>query len=948
MQAQSELEGRAWLARIRHAATGAIHGAGFAIDGSHVITAAHVAREAGATGPGDRVRVDFPLLPGLGCEADVLEDGWSSEGDQALLRLAAPPAGVVPPPFQAIPSLDGHTFTAYGFPAGYADSVAVTGRAGKAASLKWVTLTVDHGLPIAPGFSGAAVWSDHCDAVVAMIVTRDRASAGRVAFAVPMGHLADRSELVAKVMDGETRAGPSRAPHARTGLAPSGTAVAGGDAPAVATAGPGRAGDRRLDRIRLAYDRLEALTDRELSPRRRIAAAALRGRLDEAAVDLLRGDGDAAAQAVESALMEIADMHRSARPLSDGAPLRGSATYTSGAAVMFRFTDPHSTVARSPETITNDCIRIAEELREATGRRVTTDCTGTTMLIVLEDERPDRGFSTRALFAAAMALHRLAIGQGRLIASILTHGDDLVRLGSTKLGSDSVTGSTVTEAALLLESCSEPVFLIAADAFPLLRGSSALRLGRGHRCSVIAQICEPYFPIDDLFEPSAAQYDCAMTRPRVDLPHLTAYTLTVSRGEDSEPVIGTPARTGFPTAYEHLAAPEGPLSDCDLLSALATADRIELVGTTNYRLADLLDRAWAIRTARGLGPWLELTVYYAVESLLPVIDPASTHVTERSQRRSASTKTVRMLLNSRESMAVQRRLAEFSFAIPFTGAKLGEGGETRYSLALNFPGQQGEDRAYFQVSAHSEFGHQAAKVFGLLREHSRELFEREVWLAKGDPSTSATLGGLYGHHPTDLTLRMATALVVLHAETAGRQGLLIQKRTVFNARDEAGRYSNVSGRLLESDLCGLDTRGELTVARREDSDEVVTTRIFRQLGLHTSTPLPRRAYLLALVRECLSGLGLTVDEDRFVWHTECELTVGTKRLAFQIFSLELTRGPVDEVTLIQEQRPYANIRFMSRSEIENMAQHSPDRLNTLLARNMYETFIPIFDTLDIA
>jgi hypothetical protein len=39
---------------------------------------------------------------------------------------------------------------------------------------------------------------------------------------------------------------------------------------------------------------------------------------------------------------------------------------------------------------------------------------------------------------------------------------------------------------------------------------------------------------------------------------------------------------------------------------------------------------------------------------------------------------------------------------------------------------------------------------------------------------------------------------------------------------------------------------------------------------------------------------------------------------------------------------------MSRSEIENMAQHSPDRLNTLLARNMYETFIPIFDTLDIA
>ncbi|MFD6194319.1 serine protease [Streptomyces sp. NPDC060275] len=974
MYGNSELEERAWLARICDATSGEVRGAGFAADGRHVITAAHVVRAAGVSAPGGRVHVVFPLLPGAGCEAVVLDDGWGSDGggDQAVLQLLEPQTGIVPPRFEAVRSLDGHGFTAYGFPEGYVNSVAVTGRAGKAASLEWVTLTVDNSLHITAGFSGAAVWSDQCDAVVGMIVTQHRRGDGRVGFAVPLLHMAGRSALLAQVLEqGAKSAGVSgsggsdgvQGPgHVDGAKAPGGRLHAGPDQPA-------RAGGERDDesggavllraarveeqraQIKLAYDRLEALGELDLPPASRVAVQAVRTRLDDIAVDLLRGDGsDASAETVATVMTDITALHTVARPLLR--PMSPGLTPTvSGAALVITFVDAQSVMARRPHVIIERCLAMADELHQTTGRKATFSCTGTTLLLVLEARRPDVGQSMRALFAAAMSLHWLAIGQDCRIASILTHGDDLVHLRPECQPSDTVSGRTVIEAALLLESCTSPGFLITADGFPLLRGSTALRAGTGQSASVLAGVCKPYFALDDLFEPpaaSAVRFDCTMIPARAEVPHLSAYSLRLFASDGDGPVVGAPTRHGWPVVYERSTVHEGPASDRAFVTELATADRIEIVGTTNYRLADFLDRAWAIRSARGLGPWQELSVYYAAESLLPLLDPQATDPTLRSQRRSASTKTVKMLLNSRSALALDRRISEFSFTVPFTGAKLGYGDRTRYKLALKFPGQQSSERTFFVVNPTSEFGQQATDVFRMLREHSRDLFEREVWLAKADTAAPATLAGLYSHQPEDPLLRMATALVILHAETAGQQRLLMQQRTVFNALDSAGRYSNLSARLLESDLCGLDPHAKLAVSSREDADEVVTTRIFRELDLHAPIPLPRRAYVLALIRECLSGLGLSVSPDRFVWHTECELAVNKKRLSFQIFSLELSRGPVDEVALITMLRPYSNMRFMGRAEIAEMAKDRPERLNTLLTHNLHQTFIPIYESLEVA
>jgi WD40 repeat protein len=114
-------------------------------------------------------------------------------------------------PLRSMPSLAGHAFACYGFPAGYDTSVPAEGQLGLAAGLEWVTLKVSAGVLVGPGFSGAAVWSQ--DAVVALLVTRDAAGRGRVAFAVPVRVIAARSSVVADALLTALDLDPDRETH---------------------------------------------------------------------------------------------------------------------------------------------------------------------------------------------------------------------------------------------------------------------------------------------------------------------------------------------------------------------------------------------------------------------------------------------------------------------------------------------------------------------------------------------------------------------------------------------------------------------------------------------------------------------------------------------------------------------------------------------------------------
>lgn len=213
---RASIEHRYWLARVRAGPNLRISGAGFVIDQRHVLTCAHVAADAGATGPGDVVFVDFPLLRAGGW-AEILREGWATEtgttGDTALLRLIEIPEGLASVQLRSLRSLDGHAFTSYGFPAGHDDSVPTEGRLGKAVGREWVKMEAATALVVQPGFSGAAVWSEEVGSVVAMVVTRDVASAGRIAFAIPVRVLADRCPTVAAALASPLDLDPDAATH---------------------------------------------------------------------------------------------------------------------------------------------------------------------------------------------------------------------------------------------------------------------------------------------------------------------------------------------------------------------------------------------------------------------------------------------------------------------------------------------------------------------------------------------------------------------------------------------------------------------------------------------------------------------------------------------------------------------------------------------------------------
>ena len=210
-------EDRAWLARVS-SANGVVRGAAWAIDRELLVTCAHVVQDAGALGPGECVRVYFPLLRAA-CDAEVLPEGWAPEaddgmaGDVALLHLVEPPAALEMLPLRSLRSLDGVDFSAYGFPRGYDSSRETHGTLGKAAGLERVQLEVGAALLVEPGFSGSAVWSDRLGAAVGMITSRDRKTEGRMAFAVPTGVIAASSPLVTAALQTPLDLDRDRATH---------------------------------------------------------------------------------------------------------------------------------------------------------------------------------------------------------------------------------------------------------------------------------------------------------------------------------------------------------------------------------------------------------------------------------------------------------------------------------------------------------------------------------------------------------------------------------------------------------------------------------------------------------------------------------------------------------------------------------------------------------------
>ncbi|MFD0318464.1 nSTAND1 domain-containing NTPase [Streptomyces flavalbus] len=189
-------------------------GAGFLAGPRHVVSAAHVVAGVFGTATGEplpegaSVSLDFPLLaPGRRQLADVV--AWRppvpEQGmDVAGLRLREPP------PADARPlvlsrrhgELDG-SLVMVGFPRGLELGTWVHGRQGGPVATGWVEIESDPARQamLAPGFSGAPVWSTDADAAVGMVGYRVTGAGAKIGYMLPVDMLLEAWPELAEVIE---------------------------------------------------------------------------------------------------------------------------------------------------------------------------------------------------------------------------------------------------------------------------------------------------------------------------------------------------------------------------------------------------------------------------------------------------------------------------------------------------------------------------------------------------------------------------------------------------------------------------------------------------------------------------------------------------------------------------------------------------------------------------
>ncbi len=197
-------------------------GAGFLVDGRHILTCAHVVARAldypefSAEPPSELVQLDFPLLArGRMLMARVVLwqrtlENWG-EGDVAGLELLEDtPMGAEAVAFASARNVWGHDFRAFGFPDGQDDGIWSTGRllGRQGGNLIQIEDTKMGSIPVLPGFSGSAVWDEQLEGVVGMVVAtvvppaaQSRRPMGipsgtRVAFVIPQDVLLSAWPLI--------------------------------------------------------------------------------------------------------------------------------------------------------------------------------------------------------------------------------------------------------------------------------------------------------------------------------------------------------------------------------------------------------------------------------------------------------------------------------------------------------------------------------------------------------------------------------------------------------------------------------------------------------------------------------------------------------------------------------------------------------------------------------
>ncbi|WP_345643756.1 serine protease, partial [Pseudonocardia tropica] len=166
-------------------------GTGMLVDSHHVVTCAHVWREAAGRQDARPVTVRFPFAEQVVRPVTLVIERTegSRYGDIAVLRVE----GGAPPGSSAVRlvvpgDVSGHRFEVWGFPRARAGEQFADGRLSRRRGDDLVQMEGDRstGLSIGPGYSGAPVWDAQLRAVVGIVASVDPDKDAKTGYLIPL------------------------------------------------------------------------------------------------------------------------------------------------------------------------------------------------------------------------------------------------------------------------------------------------------------------------------------------------------------------------------------------------------------------------------------------------------------------------------------------------------------------------------------------------------------------------------------------------------------------------------------------------------------------------------------------------------------------------------------------------------------------------------------------
>lgn len=394
------------------------------------------------------------------------------------------------------------------------------------------------------------------------------------------------------------------------------------------------------------------------------------------------------------------------------------------------------------------------------------------------------------------------------------------------------------------------------------------------------------------------------------------------------------------------------------VAKLINSDKVYILAITHENTQTFLSHALE---ARGNKPWQELKIIFPSRQIVELISderdtPNRLNIWEGTRR------SLLLFLIDHFQMASNREspweLLEYDHNLPFVGNLLiGQSGVIRISPIL--PGKSAKYVYYTEILDGTLAYEQVEEAFYKICEMSLPINEHIVYgKLEGEQLLFSgiirrTEFDEFIEQTAEVNFSFPVVLIMLHHLKHGVRYSVLQQRTELNASGDKGKYSNISGRIIDFDI--INAAQDLALLQQyknmiielmrksAELEEADVLKIFTDLGvLNEGKYVPEDTWKQAAIREIKEELGLDISPARLVSHRSEPLPRKGHTLYFKIFSLDINS---EELTSIGRQRPDSALGKFTLDQLEEL--HDSERLNKLLQKRFPDIFKPIFEDLGI-